>query len=213
MPIRVVLGDDHPLFREGVVTALAVDGDIEVVGQAASADEALDLVQQTSPDVALLDVSMPGDGLHAAQRITSGHPKTRVVMLTVSDHEDDVARAMRAGAAGYVLKGVPVEELCEIVRRVHRGELYVAPSVAPAWKRAGTEKPPSAAVQDLSPRERQVLSLLARGLGNHEIALQLGTGEKNVKAHLTRVFQKLGVRNRVEAALLARTLGVADQAD
>jgi two-component system, NarL family, nitrate/nitrite response regulator NarL len=133
--IRVVVADDHPLFREGVVLALGAESDIEVVGQASTAYEAMALVSAAQPDVVLLDANMPGDGIEAASWISADWPDTRAVILTLSDHDEDVTRAVRGGAAGYILKGVAGTELCEIVRQVRSGKSYVAPAVAPVWER------------------------------------------------------------------------------
>jgi DNA-binding NarL/FixJ family response regulator len=208
--IRVVVADDHPLFREGVIASLAVDGGVTVVGQADDAEGAFRLACEHRPDVVLLDVSMPGDGLRAASRIVTACPGTRVVMLTVSEDEDDLLAAMQAGASGYVLKGISARELSSVVRSVHAGQRYVPPGLAFGLLREMSQ--PHARTNDplaaLSPREREVLGLVAAGLNNQEIAQQLGLAEKSVKHHMSSILKKLHVRGRVEAALLAARAGL-----
>jgi DNA-binding NarL/FixJ family response regulator len=208
-PIRIVVADDHPLFREGVITSLQSAPDIEIVGQAADADGAVRIVRELLPDLALLDVTMPGGGgLEAARKIGVACPATRTVMLTVSEDEDDLLAAMKAGASGYVLKGVSSQELLAIVRAVSGGEVYVAPSLAFALLREMSKPRPADPLAELSGRERQVLELVATGLSNQEIGLKLGLAEKTVKHYMTNVLTKLHVRSRVEAALLAHRAGL-----
>src|SRR5437588_8886405 len=206
--IRVVVADDHPLFREGVVTSLHSMEDINVVGQAENADEAVRVVREELPDLALLDVTMPGGGLEAARKIATACPATRIVMLTVSEDEDDLLAAMKAGASGYVLKGVASSELLAIVRAVSGGEVYVAPSLAFALLREMSKPRPADPLAELSMRERQVLELVATGLSNQEIGNRLGLAEKTVKHYMTNILTKLQVRSRVEAALLAARVGI-----
>jgi len=206
--IRVVVADDHPLFREGVITSLAASEEIEVVAEARDAREAIAQVRDNMPDVALLDVTMPGDGIEAARVIGASYPATRVVMLTVSEDEDDLMAAMKAGARGYVLKGVSASELINVVKSVSMGEVYVAPSLAFGLLREMSRPRQTSPVAELSSRERQVLELVAAGLSNQEIGLRLGLAEKTVKHYMTNVLTKLQVRSRVEAALLAAKLGI-----
>src|SRR5919202_5371584 len=197
--IRVVVADDHPLFREGVITSLRSMDDINVVGQAENADEALRVVREELPDLALLDVTMPGGGIEAARKITAACPATRIIMLTVSEDEDDLLSAMKAGASGYVLKGVSARDLAGVVRSVSGGEVYVAPSLAFGLLREMSAPRSTDPLAELSGRERQVLELVASGLSNQEIGLQLGLSERTVKHYMTNLFTKLGVRSRVEA--------------
>jgi DNA-binding NarL/FixJ family response regulator len=206
--IRVVVADDHPLFREGVVTSLRSLPDMAVVGQAADAEGAIRLVRDEMPDLALLDITMPGGGIEAARKIGSVCPATRIVMLTVSEDEDDLLEAMKAGASGYVLKGVSARELASVLRSVSSGEVYVAPSLAFGLLREMSKPRPSDPLAELSSRERQVLELVANGLSNQEIGLELGLAEKTIKHYMTNILTKLQVRSRVEAALLAAKVGL-----
>jgi DNA-binding NarL/FixJ family response regulator len=206
--IRVVVADDHPLFREGVINSLDAMADIVVVGQAADADAAFRIVRDEMPDLALLDVTMPGGGIEAARRIAAACPVTRIVMLTVSEDEDDLLAAMKAGASGYVLKGVSARELAGVVRSVSAGDVYVAPSLAFGLLREMSQPRTSDPLADLSARERQVLELVASGMSNQEIGLKLSLAEKTIKHYMTNILTKLQVRSRVEAALLAARVGL-----
>jgi two-component system nitrate/nitrite response regulator NarL len=201
-PIRVVVADDHPMFRAGVVAALDSAEDIVVIDQAADAVGALRLAREHLPDVVLLDITMPGGGLNAARDITAACPATRVVMLTVSEDEDDLLAAMKAGASGYVLKGAGATELVTVVRLVSAGEVYVAPALAWGLLRE-MSKPRSSPLDELSAREREVLELVGEGLSNQEIGDRLSLAEKTIKHYMTNILGKLHVRSRVEAALLA----------
>ena len=207
-PIRVVVADDHPLFRQGVINSLQSSADIRVVGEAADADSAIDLVREHLPDIVLLDVTMPGDGINAARAIATSCPATRIIMLTVSEDEDDLMAAMKAGARGYVLKGVSADELANVVKSVDSGEVYVAPGLAFGLLREMGKPRPASPISELSSREQQVLELVASGLSNQEIGLRLGLAEKTIKHYMTNVLTKLQVRSRVEAALLAARLGI-----
>jgi len=210
-PIRVVIVDDHPLFREGVATTLASYPDVEVVGEGCSADEALRLARDLLPDVLLLDISMPGGGVNAARDIAAAYPVIRIVMLTVSEHEEDVLRSLKAGARGYILKGVTARDLVGIVRAVHSGESYVTPALAASlladFRDEGSDASNSGGpLDELTVRERQILELLATGRSNKEIARSLDLAEKTVKHYVTNILEKLQVRNRVEAAVLAQRM-------
>ncbi len=202
--IRVLIADDHPLFREGVAHLLNAEPDFEVVGQVSDGEEALALAQELVPDVILLDIAMPGrGGLAAASQIAEVCPATRVVMLTVSEHEDDLLAAFKAGARAYVLKGVSAHELSRVLRTVAAGEVYVSPSLAARILVEHTHFSPPDQLNRLTERERDVLGLLAEGLTNREIGARLHLGEKTIKGYMSNVLQKLHVRSRVEAALLA----------
>ncbi|MBL8582179.1 MAG: response regulator transcription factor [Rhizobiaceae bacterium] len=205
--VSIVVVDDHPLFRSGVVASLREFGDMQVVGEGASADDAARLVRELSPDVALLDISMPGDGLAAAAAIRSERSATKVVMLTVSEDDDDVLKALDAGASGYALKGIVGDELVRIIRAVATGATYVAPTLGGRLllnARTGSASRERNPFEVLTAREMQIASLLTDGLSNKEIGRVLNLQEKTVKHHMTQILQKLQVRNRVEAAMLAR---------
>ena len=212
--IRVVLVDDHPLFRGGVADALACDAAIQVVAQGATAGEAIALSVSFLPDILLLDVGLPGGGLHAVQAVARACPATKIVMLTVS--EENLVPALQAGACGYVLTGVSGGELRSIVHGVMAGAAYVTPSLA-AGVRPDLSAPvsPSSPMRNpleaLSERERQILEQLAKGRSNREIGQILGLTEKTVKHYMTNILEKLHVHNRVEAALLAQKMGDAHQ--
>jgi two-component system nitrate/nitrite response regulator NarL len=210
--IRLVVADDHPMFRAGVIASLEAASDLEVVAQASDAREALALTQEHLPDVTLLDIAMPGGGLNAAREITTACPATRVVMLTVSEDEDDLLAAMKAGASGYVLKGAGATELIGVIRSVHAGQVYVAPALAWGLLRE-MSKPRTSPLDELTVREREVLELVASGLGNQEIGDRLGLAEKTIKHYMTNILGKLQVRSRVEAALLAAREGMGSPND
>lgn len=204
----MVVADDHPLFLDGLVAALAASGDIEVVGQAGDAAGAVRLAGTHRPTVALLDISMPGGGLNAARQVAEVSPETRIVMLTASQDEDDILAAMKAGASGYALKGMPARDLIGAVRSVAAGETYVAPSLGWGMIREMTRPRPGTAVDGLSVREREVLEAVAAGLSNAEIGGRLGLAEKTVKHYMTGVLAKLQVGSRVEAAVVAHRAGL-----
>jgi len=182
-----------------------------VVGEGCSADEALRLARDLLPDVLLLDISMPGGGVNAARDIAAAYPVIRIVMLTVSEHEEDVLRSLKAGARGYILKGVTARDLVGIVRAVHSGESYVTPALAASlladFRDEGSDASNSGGpLDELTVRERQILELLATGRSNKEIARSLDLAEKTVKHYVTNILEKLQVRNRVEAAVLAQRM-------
>jgi DNA-binding NarL/FixJ family response regulator len=205
--IRVIVADDHPLFRDGVVSSLRSAGDIVVEGEASSADEAVRLAREHLPDIALLDITMPGGGIAAARDIAQACPATKIVMLTVSEDEDDLLGALKAGASGYVLKGVSARELTAILRRVYGGEAYVTPALAGQLLREMSRPRPAGPLDELTAREREVLELVASGRSNSEIGQKLGLAEKTIKHYMTNLLGKLQVRSRVEAALLAQKAG------
>lgn len=208
--IQVVIVDDHPLFRDGVLQTLQAEPEFEVVGQATSAGEAIRLTKELLPDVILLDITIPGGGLNAALVIAAMSPVTKIIMLTASEAEEDVLAALKSGARGYILKGVSARELIKAVRDVHAGEAYVTPALAASLLSEMTggplgPKPAPNPLDELTEREHQILAKVAGGLSNKEIAQQLFLSEKTVKHYMTNILQKLQVRNRVEAALLAQS--------
>lgn len=201
--IRILLADDHPLFREGVAASLAAP-DFEVVAQAGSGAEAVELALRLRPDMVLLDVSMPDmDGIAAAARITAALPEIRIMMLTVSENPQSLLAALKAGAHGYVLKGVSAYELRNIVRSIAAGEAYVTPTLAAELLTEFSRPRLPDSFSTLTARETDVLDLLSQGLSNREIGEQLHLAEKTVKHHMTVILQKLHVRTRTEAALMA----------
>lgn len=209
--MRVVLVDDHPLFRDGVAHTLRREPDIDVVGEGTTAQDALELCQQLLPDLLLLDINIPGGGLNAARDIAQVCPVVKIVMLTVSEEDEEVLAAFKIGVRGYVLKGVSARELVSMLRTVYAGEVYVTPQLAASLLLVMSETPrpsqeTSNPLDELTQRERQILDLLATGRSNKEIGHQLRLREKTVKHHMTNILQKLQVRNRVEAALLAQQL-------
>lgn len=201
--IRVAVVDDHSLLRAGVIRALALDDMIEVVGEGASAMDAIELAKAHEPDLILLDISMPGDGIEAARIISNLPSPPQVVMLTVSEDDDDVTRALDAGAVGYLLKGIKSPELIAAVKSVRADGSFISPSLALRLlsTKVQAEADP---LSSLSESEERTLRLILSGLTNREIAERLEVTEKTVKFHVGNILKKLNVRNRVEAALIAR---------
>ncbi len=209
--IRVIVVDDHPLYLSGVIQTLAAENDFEVVGKGATGEEAIRLATELLPDILLLDIGIPGGGISSAQTISSRVPAVKIVMLTASEDEENLLAALKAGARAYILKGVSASELIDIIRQVANGDVYVTPKLAhtrlfeiSAPRSGGNTLP-----DDLNRRERQILELLADGYSNREIGQQLFLSEKTVKHYMTNIMQKLQVRNRVEAALLAQRSNTA----
>jgi two-component system nitrate/nitrite response regulator NarL len=207
--IRVVVVDDHPLFRDGTARTLNSCAEIEVVAEGENAEAAIQLAQDHLPDIILLDISMPGGGIEAARVISRTCPVVKIAMLTVSEREDDVMKSLKAGASGYILKGVGGRELIEIVTGVYNGDSYVSPGLAARMLTELKNIPvEDVAHKDifsaLTAREEQILESVSRGLSNKEIGRELNITEKTVKHYVTNVLQKLQVRNRVEAAVLAQ---------
>ena len=205
--IRVLVVDDEDLVRSGLRMILGAEGDLDVVGEASDGLAALAAVADLKPDVVLLDIRMPGlDGLEVARRLAAGHPATAVVMLTTFDNDEYVFAALEAGAAGFLLKDAPAGRLAEAVRAAATGDAVLAPSVTRRVVRRLVEAPPVVEPRmpdDLTDREREVLALMAEGLSNAEIAARLVIGEGTVKTHVARILTKLGVRDRLQAVVLA----------
>jgi two-component system, NarL family, response regulator LiaR len=200
--LRLLLADDHPVVRQGLRTFLSTQEDMEVVGEACTGAEAVERAAELRPDVVLLDLVMPDlGGVEAATRIREASPETKVVILTSYAEDENVIPALRAGAAGYLLKDVEPQELADGVRRVCRGEALIHPAIASRVLREIVD--PQADRDALTPREVDVLRLLARGLANKRIALELGISERTVKTHVSSIFGKLGVTDRTQAALYA----------
>ena len=203
-PIQVLVVDDHPLFRQGVVHSLGSDPGLRVVGETASGEDALKLALELRPDVVLLDISMPGwGGLETAQKINNACPATKIVMLTVSEDKDKLFAAFKAGARAYVLKGVSARELVRVVRSTAKGDVYVSPALASEMLVSLTQTRAASPLQELTQREREILDLIGTGMTNREIGAQIFLSEKTVKHYVSNILEKLRVRSRVEAALLA----------
>jgi DNA-binding NarL/FixJ family response regulator len=211
--IRVAIADDQPLVRAGIRMTLEPEPDLAVVGEAADGDAAVDLVVREQPDVLLLDVQMPGrDGLDAARRILAVPTPTKVLMLTTFDLDEYVYAAMRAGASGFLLKDMPGEDIVIAVRQAARGADAL---LAPALSRRLIERftvvparPESSRIDALTPRELEVLQLIAGALSNAEIAARLTLGEATVKTHVARILMKLGLRDRIQAVVFAYENGL-----
>jgi DNA-binding NarL/FixJ family response regulator len=213
-PIRILIADDHPLFREGVAATLAAASDFAVVAQAGNGEEAVERTFELHPDMVLLDVNMPGiGGIAAAGQIAERLPDVRIMMLTVAEDTESLLAALKAGAHGYVLKGVSANELRTITRNVAAGEAYVTPTLAAEMLTEFSRPRAPDAFSTLTPRETEVLELLSQGLTNREIGDHLHLAEKTVKHYMTVVLQKLHVRTRTEAALMAVQHGVAGRTE
>ena len=207
--ISVLIADDHPFVRHGLRTYLETLDDMEVAGEASDGAEAVELVERLLPDVVLMDLVMPElDGVEATRRIRAASPATKVIALTSFDDDEKVFPAIKAGAAGYLLKDVHPAELAEAVRRASRGEALLAPSVAARlMQEVSGERPASAG---LTERELEVLRLIARGMSNKLIARELVVSEKTVKTHVSNILAKLHLADRTQAALYAVREGLAE---
>jgi two-component system, NarL family, nitrate/nitrite response regulator NarL len=213
--IRIVVADDHPIFRDGLCKLLALEEDFEVVAQAQDGRQVLDVLQQYEPDILLLDLKMPGlDGLATLQRLQSGRNKTRVIVLTASDDKNEFVQAMKLGTSGIVLKQTATDLLIKSIRKVHAGEIWLDSHTTAAVIRqfvAADEVPsvPQTAAprererSPLSQREREIVALVAQGFKNKEMAEKMFISEQTVKNHLHNIFDKLGVSDRLELALYA----------
>lgn len=209
--LRIAIVDDHPLMRAGIETTLKRDPEIEVVATGASAQDAIEIAKQHAPDIMLIDVNMPGNGMTAARTISKDQPEIRVLFLTVSERQEDVTNALEAGARGYILKGISGPDLLRTIHSVALGETYITPEFAARLLASPMSRPPAAGkpvdpMLHLSVREEQILREVALGQTNKEIAKKLDLSEKTIKHYMSGILQKLSARNRVEAVMASKRL-------
>ena len=212
-PIRTMIVDDHALFRRGLEMVLVEEPDIELVGQASDGAEAVTRAGEALPDVVLMDIRMPKtSGIEAARAMKEAAPSARIVMLTISDEEEDLFEAIRAGASGYLLKDIPLDEVADAVRSVYGGQSLINPSMAGKLltefatlgrRDQEEERPQQVPAPKLTDREMEVLKLVARGMNNRDIAKELFISENTVKNHVRNILEKLQSHSRVEAVLYA----------
>lgn len=213
--IRALIVDDHDLFRTGLSSLLAATDGIEVVAQASGGKMGVRLASELKPDVILMDLRMPDlDGIDAIKAVVEHDPSARIIVLTVASDEGDIAEAVVAGACGYLVKDAPLDDVVVAVRAAARGEAWLSPRAAVALldrvRRSNVESTPEPEVMsELSPRELEVLRLVARGLENSEIAAELGISPRTAKNHLSSILAKLGMTNRIQAAIYAVRSGLA----
>ncbi|MEV6837209.1 response regulator transcription factor [Streptomyces sp. NPDC051133] len=216
MTVRILLADDQPLVRSGLRVIMADHPDLVVVGEAATGTEAVRLVSELSPDVAVMDIRMPGmDGIEATRRITAGPAPTRVLVLTTFDEDDHVYGALRAGASGFAVKDMALDDILAAIRVVAAGDALIAPSVTRRLIADFVGRPAAAAptpaarpVQGITEREREVLTLVGRGRSNTEIAEDLFITVATAKSHVSRLLTKLGARDRVQLVITAYEMGL-----
>ncbi len=212
--MRVLVADDHSLFRDGIVSLLQAAG-FEVVGQVSDGEQALEATRRLQPDLVLLDIAMPGmDGLETLRGIKSARPETRVVMLTVSDDDRHLFEAVRSGAEGYMLKNLTANEFLQLLQGLEQGEAAMTRRMAARLMKgmADQARRPEQAAPSLTPRELELLQLVAEGLSNRAIGQRLSISENTVKYHMKHVLQKLGAQNRTEAVSIALRAGLIEQA-
>ena len=211
-PIRAMIVDDHALFRRGLEMVLEEEQDIELVGQASDGAEAVEKAAESLPDVVLMDIRMPrSSGIEACRTMKEAAPSAKIVILTISDEEEDLFEAIRAGASGYLLKDIPLDEVADAVRAVHGGQSLINPSMAGKLltefatlaRRDGEERAQELPAPRLTEREMQVLKLVARGMNNRDIAKELFISENTVKNHVRNILEKLQIHSRMEAVMVA----------
>jgi DNA-binding NarL/FixJ family response regulator len=211
-PIRTMIVDDHALFRRGLEMVLAGEPDLELVGQAGDGAEAVQIAAEVLPDIVLMDIRMPrSSGIEACRAMKEAAPSTKIVILTISDEEEDLFEAIRAGASGYLLKDIPLDEVADTVRAVHGGQSLINPSMAAKLltefasmaKRDDEERAEELPAPRLTDREMQVLKLVARGMNNRDIAKELFISENTVKNHVRNILEKLQIHSRMEAVMVA----------
>jgi DNA-binding NarL/FixJ family response regulator len=212
-PIRALIVDDHALFRRGLEMVLAAEDDIELVGEASDGTEAVQKAGESLPDVVLMDIRMPkSSGIEACRGMKEVAPTTKIVMLTISDEEEDLFEAIRAGASGYLLKDIPLDEVADVVRAVHGGQSLINPSMAAklltefatlAKRDQEEQRAEQLPAPKLTDREMQVLKLVAKGMNNRDIAKELFISENTVKNHVRNILEKLQIHSRMEAVMIA----------
>jgi DNA-binding NarL/FixJ family response regulator len=213
-PIRVLVVDDHALFRRGLEMVLTEEPDIELVGEASDGAEAVEKAGEALPDVVLMDIRMPkSSGIEACRAMKEVSPSAKIVMLTISDEEEDLFEAIRAGASGYLLKDIPYDEVADVVRAVHGGQSLINPSMAAKLLTEfaalakhdgdGEERTQQVPPPKLTDREMEVLRLVARGMNNRDIAKELFISENTVKNHVRNILEKLQIHSRMEAVMIA----------
>lgn len=211
-PLRILIADDHPLFRKGMRTLLASMPETEVVGEATTGKETVDRALALQPDIVLMDLQMPeGGGLTAIRSLTSTNPEMRILVVTLFEDDESVFAALRAGARGYVLKDADEDEMIRAIQAVARGEAIFSPAVASRlmdYFTAARTSPHAEAFPDLTEREREILAMIARGRSNYEIAEELSISLKTVRNHASNIFGKLQVADRTQAAIRAREAGL-----
>lgn len=212
--IRLLIVEDQTLMREGLRTVLDLEPGMSVIGEASDGETGLHKALALRPDIVLMDVQMPSlDGVQATAQLCTRWPEAQIIILTTFDRDDYVFQAVRAGARGFLLKDAPVEELVDTIRRVHAGEVFIQPSIALRALREAvrpTASPQASPLEPLSPREREVLVLLAQGHTNRDIAEQLHLSEGTIKNYVTNILAKLQADNRTHAAVIAREHGLAE---
>jgi DNA-binding NarL/FixJ family response regulator len=211
-PIRAMIVDDHALFRRGLEMVLEEERDIELVGQASDGAEAVEKAAESLPDVVLMDIRMPrSSGIEACRAMKEAAPSAKIVILTISDEEEDLFEAIRAGASGYLLKDIPLDEVADAVRAVHGGQSLINPSMAGKLltefaalaRHDDEERAQEVPAPRLTEREMQVLKLVARGMNNRDIAKELFISENTVKNHVRNILEKLQIHSRMEAVMVA----------
>ena len=211
-PIRTMIVDDHALFRRGLQMVLDEEPDIDLVGQASDGTEAVEKAAESLPDVVLMDIRMPrSSGIEACRAMKEAAPSAKIVILTISDEEEDLFEAIRAGASGYLLKDIPLDEVADAVRAVHGGQSLINPSMAGKLltefatlaRRDDGERVQEVPAPRLTEREMQVLKLVARGMNNRDIAKELFISENTVKNHVRNILEKLQIHSRMEAVMVA----------
>ena len=211
-PIKVLIADDHPMFREGVRSMLRREGSVELVGEAATGSSAIALAAELQPDVILMDVHMPDvNGIEATRRILQEHPHIHVLVLTMFEDDDSVFAALRAGARGYLLKGADKAEIVRAINGVASGEAIFGPAIAQrliAFFAAPQTPAPPPVLPELTDREREILMLMTQGLSNHAIADRLVVSLKTIRNHVSNIFSKLQVADRAQAMSVARKAGL-----